>query len=164
MAEIFAAISGGAGLVSLALQLGDSALKIKRLHSAAKQAPETLQSLSLELETFSLLLREVERGRQTSDGTSLDIIARCVQMCEHSVHTIKTAVDKLETLMLKSPRFARFRTVVEEKELEHLCDTLERTKSSLTLALNLHGEAQRRCDTRMILASHMIAVQQLSMV
>jgi hypothetical protein len=162
MAELFAAVSGGAGLVSLALQLGDSAVKIKRLYSSAKQAPETLSNLSFELETFSLLLREVERSRQTSDDTSAAVIVRCIQMCENGVRTIRTTVDKLEILVLKSPRFGKFRTAIEEKELGQLCDTLERAKTSLMLAVNLYSEAQRRRDSELIHASHVIALQQFS--
>jgi hypothetical protein len=54
MAEIFAAVASGAGLVSLAIQLLESSQKLKGLYNASKSAPKTASDLCFELETLSL--------------------------------------------------------------------------------------------------------------
>jgi hypothetical protein len=59
MAEVFAAVASGAGLVSLSIQLIDSAQKLKKLFNASKDAPTTVADLCFELETMSLSLRQL---------------------------------------------------------------------------------------------------------
>lgn len=51
MAEIFAAVASGAGLMSLAIQLLESSQKLKDFYNASKDAPQTVADLSFELET-----------------------------------------------------------------------------------------------------------------
>jgi hypothetical protein len=59
MADIFGAVASGAGLASLALQLVDTAQKLKTLYNATKDAPSAVAELSFELETMSLSIHQL---------------------------------------------------------------------------------------------------------
>jgi hypothetical protein len=65
MAEVFGAVASGVGLVSLALQLVDSAQKLKKLYNTTRDAPTTVADLCFELETMSLSLRQLNSHRNT---------------------------------------------------------------------------------------------------
>ena len=130
MAEVFAAVASGAGLVSLALQLAESAMKVKKLCETMRHAPEILEDLSSELELFSMLLTEIAGDEPERSGVSADLVVRCVQACENKVAKIRWSIEKLENMMRRSPIIARFRTALEEKELGALCNSLERAKTS----------------------------------
>ena len=60
MTEVVAAVASGAGIASLAIQLGDSAIRLRKLYQATKHAPKQLSNLAFEIETCGLLLQEVE--------------------------------------------------------------------------------------------------------
>jgi hypothetical protein len=53
MAELFSAVASGAGLISLALQLMETAQKLHSLYHTAKDAPDAVKHLSFELTTMS---------------------------------------------------------------------------------------------------------------
>jgi hypothetical protein len=64
MAEVFAAVASGAGLVSLAIQLLESSQKLKGLYNATRDAPRNVKDLCFDLETLSLQPRQLEQHRQ----------------------------------------------------------------------------------------------------
>lgn len=67
MAEILGLASAGAGLASLAIQLVESAQKLKSFCSYASNARETISSLSNDVELTAMMLRNLERYRLTND-------------------------------------------------------------------------------------------------
>lgn len=95
MATIAGLVSGGAGLVSLSLQLMETAIKLKALAKAYKHVPQTMENLAFEIETFGLVLHEIERDRQAHDLPASDLLARCILLCQQSVERICTATEDL---------------------------------------------------------------------
>lgn len=81
MAEIFGAVASGAGLISLAMQLLESAEKLHGFYHTSEYAPETLRELAEEMETISLSLRHLEQHRQ-HDDTLDDLLDRCIGSCQ----------------------------------------------------------------------------------
>lgn len=160
MAEVLGLVSAGAGIASLAVQLGEVAIKARRLYPAMKEAPETLQHLAFEMETFSLVLHEVARQGQSYDSGDADILVRCVLMCEQSVTKIKANIDKLDSLIHRHSHLGKLRAAVEDKELSKVCVELERAKTSLGIALQLYSEYQRAKDSELIRASYKLASEQ----
>ncbi|KAF2164836.1 hypothetical protein M409DRAFT_56208 [Zasmidium cellare ATCC 36951] len=150
MAELLGVIAGGAGMASLAIQLGESAVKARRLYHAARDAPETLQHVTFEIETFSLVLHEIARHGQSYDLEDSDTLVRCVRMCEQSVTRIRNAVNKLESLINRHSRLGKLRAAVDEKEISKACTDLERAKTTLGIALQLYSEYQRAKDRAII--------------
>ena len=68
MAEVLGVVAGGAGLLSLSIQLLESAKKLKNFNDSVRNAPERLVTLGFELETLSLMLQQLEAHRQR-DGS-----------------------------------------------------------------------------------------------
>jgi hypothetical protein len=95
---IFGVISGGAGLLSLGIQLSESAVKLKRIFYAAKNAPQTISRHVFSLETMALALQELEQHRR-HDAHSGALLARCIMGCRESTFQIQQLVDKMEHYM-----------------------------------------------------------------
>jgi hypothetical protein len=97
MAKVFGAVASGAGLVSLALQLIDTAQKLKKLYNTSRDAPTTVADLCFELETMSLSPRQLNSHRSANIagdellGRSADAFINFMQPCDAS--RLATAQD-----------------------------------------------------------------------
>jgi hypothetical protein len=133
MAEIFGAVASGARLVSLSMQLLESAQKLKGFYDSARDAPETLEYLYHDLETMSLALQQFERYRQ-SDISGNELLQRCIVTCERSVRSITTAADKVDRLIHRARFAGRVYMGFKEPEVKRLLQEMEHAKSSMSLA------------------------------
>jgi hypothetical protein len=133
MAEIFGAVASGAGLASLAIQLVDSAQKLKALYNASKDAPATVAELCFELETMSLSLRQLDSHRNASI-TGDELLGRCYTTCIRMVGKIEDAVIKIERLIQRRRMVGRLYMAFKEPEIRELLEELERSKSSMSFA------------------------------
>ncbi|KAL1588333.1 hypothetical protein WHR41_02781 [Cladosporium halotolerans] len=132
MAEIFAAVASGAGLVSLSIQLLESSRKLKELYSNSREAPDTVDNLYFELETLSLQLRRLERHRQ-HDHLDTEL-HRCITICEKKPLRVREVIDQMARYIRKSSGLGRLYTAFKEPEMRKLLEDLEKAKSSLSLA------------------------------
>lgn len=132
MAEIFAAVASGAGLVSLAIQLLESSQKLKGLYNATKDAPRNVKDLCFDLETLSLQLRQLEKHRQ-HDHLDTEPLDRCIAQCERRTGNVRDLVDDMARYLRRSAAFGRLYAAFKEPEMERLLDELERAKGSLSL-------------------------------
>ncbi|KAI1621980.1 hypothetical protein EDD37DRAFT_652334 [Exophiala viscosa] len=144
---ILGIVTGAAGLLSLAIELGESAEKLRRLYHGVKGAPKTIEVLMVDLETMSMALCEVERTRQRDTSTSA-ILERCIFRCQQSTGTIKHVVEKMESCIAKHNRLrGKLYTAFRERDVKELLDDLERAKTSLHLAYTMyHTEQQIQRD------------------
>lgn len=133
MAEIFAAVASGAGLVSLAIQLLESSQKLKSLYDTIKDAPETIRNLCFELETLSLQLRQLERHRQ-NDALETELLDRCIATCELRTRKVEAVVNEMARYMQKSKVVGRIYNTFKDSEMRRLLEDLEQAKSALSLA------------------------------
>jgi hypothetical protein len=154
---IFGVISGGAGLLSLGIQLSESAVKLKRIFYAAKNAPQTISRHVFSLETMALALQELEQHRR-HDAHSGALLARCIMAYRESTFQIQQLLDKMEHYMTAYDRVGgKLYTVYKDREVKELFEDVERAKSSLELAymIYLAAEQRRRDQThRDTLAQH----------
>ena len=128
---VLGVVSAGAGLVSLSIQLGESAMKLKRIYHAAKDAPATIQTLLLDLETMALALEQLEHHRQ-HDGHHEKLMTRCMGRCQQCTQDVQQVVDKLEQSLMKHSRLrGRLYSAFKERDVKDLLEDLERAKSSL---------------------------------
>ena len=131
MAEIFAVVACGAGLVSLAIQLLESSRKLKGLYDTAKDAPSNVKDLCFDLETLSLQLRQLEQHRQ-HDRLNTELLDRCIAQCQRRTDKVSDVVDDMARYIRRSAAFGRLYAAFKEPEVETLLDELERAKSSLS--------------------------------
>jgi hypothetical protein len=139
MAEIFGAVASGAGLVSLSMQLLESAQKLKGFYDSAKDAPETLWRLYYDLETMALTLRQVEHDRQ-NDIVGNELIRRCMMTCERAVMSIKKMVNKVDRIIHKARFLGRVYMGFKEPEVKRLLQEMEYAKSSMSLAYMTYAQ------------------------
>ena len=133
MAEVFAAVASGAGLVSLSIQLIDSAQKLKKLFNASKDAPTTVVDLCFELETMALSLRQLNSHRN-ANNTGDELLSRCFTTCTRMVTKIELTVTKIERLIQRCNVGGRLYMAFKDPEIHDLLEDLERSKSSMSFA------------------------------
>jgi hypothetical protein len=133
MAEIFGAVASGAGLVSLSMQLLDSAQKLKGFYDTSKDAPDTVARLCFDLETMALALRQFEQYRQ-NDVVGSELLGRCIKACDQAVAKIKAAVEKVDRLLSKARFAGKVYMGFKEPEVRRLLEEMEHAKSSMLLA------------------------------
>lgn len=121
MAAIFGAVASGAGLISLSMQL----------------------------ETMALALRQFEQYRQ-NDLFGSELLDRCIIACDQAVFKIKTAVENIGRLLRKARLAGRIYMGFKEPEVRKLLEDMERAKSSMLLAYTSYCQyvsAPKRHDT-----------------
>ncbi|KAH0848295.1 hypothetical protein FOPE_02203 [Fonsecaea pedrosoi] len=144
---IFGIAASGAGLVSLSIQLVESAAKLKRMYHAARDAPRIVARLQLGLETMALALRQLEQRRQQGSASDA-LLARCIAECELHTADIQELIDRMDDRLARDAKIGgRIYTAFKQRDVKELLDGLEKAKSSLELAYMMYlGEEQRRRD------------------
>lgn len=148
---IFGVVTGGAGLVSLGMQLTDSARKLRRFYQTAKNAPKALNELSETMDTMVTLLHLINQyqGLQAQTPTqnlTQVVISRCVAECERCSDDVTKVLDKMQSHMDKRERLrGRLYFAFEEQDIKELSDRLEKAKGSLTLAYTVQSSISTRC-------------------
>jgi hypothetical protein len=137
MAEIFGAVASGAGLLSLSIQLLDSAQRLKGFYNATENAPQTVADLSFELRTMSLSLRLLERHRR-DDILGEELLDRCTMTCTRMIGKIKSAVSKMERQLQRSRYVGRMYAAFKEPEMRKLLEEMEHAKSSMLFAYTVY--------------------------
>lgn len=140
---IFGIVTGAAGLISLGIELGESAAKLRRLYHAVRDAPKTIAGLAFDLETMAMALSELEKIRQR-DTSSSAILSRCITRCQHSTAEIRQVVDKMECCIAKHSRIrGRLYTAFKERDVRDLLNDLEKARTSLHLAYTMYHSEQQ---------------------
>jgi len=137
MAEIFGAVASGAGLVSLSIQLLESAHKLKSF----RDAPNTVIRLSSEMETTSLLLAHFERF-QRDQVFGDQLLDNCFKNCDLAVARIEHSVGKVNRwLLVPKTRFLGMTYSYmgfREPEIRNLLEDMEHARNSMLLAFSIY--------------------------
>jgi hypothetical protein len=106
MAEAFAVVSGSVSLASFALQLIDSAIKLRNLWSDVKGAPEEVSNLVHEIEIFGRVFGTIKAVHtpMPSNATFEEIFSQCCSLCEQGARDLESVAKDLETLIRKKER------------------------------------------------------------
>jgi len=132
MAELLGVFSAGAGLVSLSLQLVDSAQKLKLFCDNTKNAPRSLKKLGYQLDTLVLMLQLFDDDK--ADDTGDAALLRCVESLQEEVEDLQALVRRLEERLRKSRIMGKFAAAFQDQDIERCLSQLERTKTSAILA------------------------------
>ncbi|KAJ9609961.1 hypothetical protein H2200_006291 [Cladophialophora chaetospira] len=143
---VLGAVASGAGIISLSIQLAESALKLKRIYDAAKDAPRAISDIIDDLDTMAVALQQLEEHRQPSYSSEA-LLARCIDRCKKCAAVIQRLVDKMEDSMKRHPKSGRLYSAFKQRDVKELLDSLERAKTSLQIAHTIyHAEEQRQRD------------------
>jgi hypothetical protein len=142
--DVLGMVARGAGLLSLSLQLADSAATLKRLYHDARNAPEALNRLAHEIETVSLDLKLIERKGQ-SEACGADLLNQCLERCQRHAVDIQQLTDRLSLKLGRVFLFGNVDTVVREQVLDMLLDDLDHTQNTLQQdVLEFHRQEMAR--------------------
>ena len=153
---IFGVAASGAGLISLSIQLFESANKLRRFYHAAQDAPKTISALVSDLEIMAMFLQQLEHHRQ--QGTPAEaLVARCILRCQHSTAEVQHLVDKMQLCMEKHARLGgKLYSAFKQRDVKDLLDGVERAKSSLHLAYTMY-QHQAHGDMLAMLQAQILA-------
>ena len=157
MAEIFATVASGAGLASLGLQLLECAFKLKSFYETVENAPKALNRISREINTFALLLRQIEDTRARHGIDDSGLLDDSIQQCTESTQEIVIFTSRLDGIMRRYHAAGRIYSTLRMRDIQDICDQLERAKNSLMIAFQLFDH---RTQVRMMDASLNLAIQQ----
>ncbi|KAI9148049.1 hypothetical protein HJFPF1_11870 [Paramyrothecium foliicola] len=142
---IFGIVAGGAGLLSLSIQLGESVIKLKKIYNAARDMPKNMSKIIFGLETIAIALRELEQQRQQS-GHNGALLLRCIVQCQQDTAEIQHLVDEIESKLSRDTKFGKkFNVLLRDPEVQGLLNKLAAATNSLELAYMIYlGDQQRR--------------------
>ena len=140
MVEPLSVAASAAGLVSLAVQLGETVIKLKTLCQKLSSARKELNGIVFEIETFSLLLRGVDEHLMRSQTIQASLLERAVVLCQEGVDTVGEVAQSLEAAFRKSKAFGSMQVVLKERKMKALVSDLERGKATLLIAWQIYTE------------------------
>ncbi|KAK5136343.1 hypothetical protein LTR08_003469 [Meristemomyces frigidus] len=139
MAELVGIVSGAAGLASLAIQLGESVVKLKRFYDSVRSAPRDLKCIVSEIETlFPLLIRIECNPPQNMSPVDALFVAHGLKMCRDACNNIGETAITLENSIRRQRMTGAIKTVLKERQIRDSRVKLERAKSNLTILLLAH--------------------------
>jgi hypothetical protein len=142
MAEL-AAVASIAGLASLALQLGEIGLKVKRLCRKFRDVPDTLEGFVLEITALELHIQHLQT-RFLSKAPDVMVIGQfnaAIQLCQRSIGKVSCVLEYFESRLKKSEKLGKLAFMTRENEINQMFQEIEREKSSLILATQILTES-----------------------
>lgn len=141
MAEVLAAAASIAGLSSLAIQLAECAITLRRFYRNVKNGAETLEGLVFDIETLVLALKGIEQNSFThAEDSNTELLHLCVQACEIGIKKIKAVAARMEQHLSKAKSIGRIYVAMKEHDVQIMTTDLERAKNTLSLAFQLYTE------------------------
>lgn len=141
---VLGVVAGGAGLMSLSIQLAESSMKLTRAYHSMRNAPEAMKDVAHEIEIMSLSLKYLERHRQFA-AHGADLLDRCIKKCRKHTGEIQHLVDKIVRRIGKTALPGALYAVYKVSDLEQFLRDLGRARAALHLAVELyHWEEQDR--------------------
>jgi hypothetical protein len=142
MAEMLCIVASGMGIASLAIQIGNSIMKLKDLWNAVKEAPEEVKYLIEEIGTLSLVLSEMGASWNEDDGGQIGSAAskKCVDLCRKGADILGTVVREAEQEIAKRRRIGSVKMVLKKGLLDTLRDRLKTVQFMLMLSNQTYSE------------------------
>lgn len=137
-------VASGAGLASLAIQLADSVMKLRRFCNSVLEAPQDLKDLIFEIETLSLTLHQIEQDQGRYPSIDTELVGRCLEMCRSGTNKINAVAEKLKKRINKRPLLGAVKVALEERHIRGLLEKLESAKVTLLLAYQMYMQEVQR--------------------
>ena len=139
MAEVLGVVASGISIGSLAIQLFDSLQKIHRFWKLVDGAPKEIEDMIEELQVLGSVLNDLMKEPGDIQSLPSKSVQACVQHC-------CKVLDDLEPIVLKlysnfsggkhRKQWASMKSALKKEDLRDLTQRLERTKSTLSIAID----------------------------
>ena len=122
-----------------------------------EKAPKALNRISREINTFALLLRQIDDTRSRHGTDDSELLAASIELCTESTQKIIKFTSRLDNIMQQYHAVGRIYSKLRTHDVQEICADLERAKNSLMIAFQVFDH---RTQIRMMDASQNLAVQQ----
>jgi flagellar biosynthesis chaperone FliJ len=140
MAEIFGAVASGIGIAGVAAQAIDGIRKLQTFCNDVRDAPEEITYMTNELEillgTIAGIEAQIQRNAsicQTLNPTS------ALRFVAQSVNSLNAVIQKLNVEIAQKRKLGSMKTAWKKKVLEAHMAKIERSKTSLGLAVSAYS-------------------------
>ena len=136
MAEALGAVASGITVASLL----ESLQKIHVLWKAIKEAPKDIGDTIEELQLLALVLSRLLKQPESNETPQCGLVQQCRDHCCKALADLNSIVSHLNRRMLASKRQARWTSIasaLKKSEIHDLRQRLERSKSTLNLAISI---------------------------
>ena len=141
MAEALGVVASGISIGSLAIQLLDSVQRIRRFWKSVDEAPKDIGDLIEELHVLGSVFSDLTSQPGSVQALPPSSFQMCLQHCSRVLEELKPIVLELQSDLLGSKRrkqWAAIKTAFKKGDLHDLTRRLERSKSTLCLALDVY--------------------------
>ncbi|TVY41704.1 hypothetical protein LOCC1_G005526 [Lachnellula occidentalis] len=145
MAELGVAASA-ISIVSIAIQVGDSIIKLKDFWNHVKEAPEEIKWLMEEIETLGLVLSGVESSKAHDDPPHLEpaFASRCLELCRTGAGILEAVVKEAGEEIRKRRRVGGMKAVLKKGTIERLKERLRSAQLMLMLSNQAYSQALQK--------------------
>ena len=142
MAEMLSIVTGGVGIASLAIQMGDSVMKLKNFRNAVEEAPEEVKYLIEEIEALSLVLSEIGANENEDDMAQISAVSlkKCLELCRRGAEVLSTVARQAEQEIVEKKRVGSVKMVLKKGLLDTLRDRLKTVQFVLILSNQTYSE------------------------
>jgi translation initiation factor 2 alpha subunit (eIF-2alpha) len=135
MAEIFGAVASGIGIAGVAAQAIDGIRKLQTFCNDVRDAPEEITYMTNELEILLGTIAGIEAQiqRNASNPTS------ALRFVAQSVNSLNAVIQKLNVEIAQKRKLGSMKTAWKKKVLEAHMAKIERSKTSLGLAVSAYS-------------------------
>ena len=142
MAELVGVVASGISIATLAAQVANSVIQLKRYWSELKEAPEDICLLIEEVEDIQLVLSTIEEDQRCNpiSRTALESISasRCLERCKKGADLLKNLADELSaevtSTSTRKKAWAAAKVILKKDRLEKYKSRLERAIRLLTVS------------------------------
>lgn len=139
--------ASGAGLLSLAMQLFESAQKLRTFSLSVKNAPRTLGRLTTACQNMGALLQELDSYSQEGDVEQSLLIAGFMTACQHDTVQLRETFQGIQRSAHEVGKLkwtTKLQTAFKEPELKKMLDELDIARNWLQFAFQIYHARQLR--------------------
>jgi hypothetical protein len=141
-ARVLGLVASGAGIVSLAVQLGSIVCRLKKVCGKITNAGEDIRYLIEEVKTTSLVLREIGDCNYLEGDSLLPVAAtqRCLELCRRSTETLSGIAVDLDERISKQRLKGRLMATLKEETINQLRERLRFAQALLMVSCQIYSE------------------------
>ena len=141
MADVLGVVASGISVVSLAMQVVESLKKIYVFWKSIEGAPKDIGDMIEELQLLGAVLSELSK-QSGSNGSALGtLVHQCLCHCYKILEDLDPILTRLNEGIFAGKRkkqWASIKAALRKSEIQDLRQRLERSKSTLGLAISTY--------------------------
>ena len=140
MAEVLGVVASGISIGSLAIQLFESLQKIHRFWKLVDGAPKYIGDLIEELQVLGSVIADLANQPEITQNLPSNSLQVCLKSCCKVLDELEPIVQQLHNDAHGSKHRKQWATIkfaLKKGDLQDLTQRLERSKSTLGIAINL---------------------------